>query len=95
MTIRDWVQDKFANGGLEVSPVGEDGLAVTTPLHPNAVVVVPTPGPETFGAPQLGRSIEKAISRPLRSSPMVATSFPRQNCAKCLTYTQRIRPTQL
>ena len=53
MTIRDWVQDKFANGGLEVSPVGEDGLAVTTPLHPNAVVVVPTPGPETFGAPQL------------------------------------------
>lgn len=54
MTIRDWVQDKLARDGLDVAPVGVDGLAVSTRsrLHP-AVVVVPTPGPDVFGAPQL------------------------------------------
>ncbi|TDT33001.1 hypothetical protein ACF3NT_02835 [Naumannella halotolerans] len=53
MTIRDWVRDKFARDELEATPVGVDGLEVTTPSHPHAVVVVPDPGPEVFGAPQL------------------------------------------
>jgi hypothetical protein len=54
VTIRDWVKDKLARDGFDAVPVGVDGLAVSTSsrLQPS-VVVVPAPGPEVFGVPQL------------------------------------------
>ena len=57
MTIRDWVQDKFASVGLNPEAVGEDGFAVSTPFHTHALVVIPAPGPTVFGAPQLNSVI--------------------------------------
>lgn len=54
MTIRGWVQNRFIEEGLNSTPIGSDALAVSSDARQDAAtVVIPEPGSNIFGVPQL------------------------------------------
>lgn len=54
MTIRGWVQNRFIEDGIDSTPIGTDALAVSSDARQNAaIIVVPDPGSNIFGVPQL------------------------------------------